>query len=116
MFDGERIYNSMIRLEVLVSNENQLNLMFYNIYLCYFAIAAAVFCIWFCLFMLDKTTPKNHFISWIVLLIAPLFWPIVLPLSIRELIVKARKRKITQDNIQGEEPIVNLHANEVNVN
>ena len=90
--------------------------MFHNIYFCYFTMAATVFCVWLLLFLLDKTTPKNHFISWLVLLIAPLFWPIVLPLSIKELIIKARKKKIPSKNIQIEEAIINLQTNEVNIN
>ena len=76
----------------------------------------AVFCIWFCLFMADKTTPKNHLVSWIVLLIAPLFWPIVLPLSIRELILKARNKQNRQEHIQLEEALINLQTNEFNLN
>ena len=87
-----------------------------NISLCYFAIASAVFCVWFGLFMLDETTPKNHFLSWIVLLIAPLFWPIVIPLSISELIAKARNREKRPNNIQVEEAILHLLTNELNIN
>ena len=70
--------------------------MYRIMFICYFMIATAVFCLWFSLFLLDRTTPKNHFISWLVLLIAPLFWPIVLPLSLKELIVKARSRRHRQ--------------------
>ena len=79
-------------------------------------MATVVFAVWFFLFLLDKTTPKNHFISWLVLLIAPLFWPIVLPLSIKELIVKARKKRIPPNKVQAEEALINLQTNELNVN
>jgi len=57
----------------------------------YLAIALIVFCIWFVLFWLDTTTPKTHLLSWLVLLIAPLFWPIVIPPSCIELIGKLWK-------------------------
>ena len=90
--------------------------MFHNIYSCYLTMATVVFVVWFCLFLLDETTPKNHFISWLVLLIAPLFWPIVVPLSIKELIVKARKKRIPPNNVQVEEALINLQTNELNVN
>ena len=76
-------------------------------------IATAVFCVWFGLFLLDKTTPKNHFISWLVLLIAPLFWPIVLPLSLKELIVKARSRRHRQKGILLEEAIIAIRTTEL---
>lgn len=74
--------------------------MFCNIFLGYLTMTLAVFSLWFSLFLLDKTTPKNDLISWIVLLIAPWFWPIVLPLSIRELVVKITNKENCQDSIQ----------------
>ncbi|MGK7892146.1 MAG: hypothetical protein AB4372_00435 [Xenococcus sp. (in: cyanobacteria)] len=55
----------------------------------YLTIASTVFVYWLGLFMRDNSTPKNHLDSWLVLLIAPLFWPIVVPLSICELMGKA---------------------------
>ncbi len=90
--------------------------MFNNMLWCYLAITLVVFCIWLSLFLRDRTTPKNHLISWIILLIAPWFWPIVLPLSIGELTAKARKRKKRQDRIKLERPLSNLQANELNIN
>ena len=56
---------------------------------CYLTISLISFCVWFVLFLQDSTIPKNHSISWIILLIAPIFWPIVLPISIWELTIKA---------------------------
>ena len=57
----------------------------------YLTIATAVFMYWLGLFIADSSTPKNHLDSWLVLVIAPLFWPIVVPLSIWELIRKTPK-------------------------
>ena len=59
----------------------------------YVTIASMVFVFWFGLFLADTSTPKNHVDSWLVLLIAPWFWPIVVPLSIVELIVKASQKQ-----------------------
>ena len=90
--------------------------MFHNILSCYLAMALAIFCVWFGLFISDKTTPKNHLVSWVVLLIAPLFWPIVLPLSIRELVIKLINSQNCQERIQLKEALINLQTNELNVN
>jgi hypothetical protein len=71
----------------------------------YFAIAFIVFCFWLVLFLLDNTTPKTDSISWVILLIAPLLWPIVLPISCMELVKKIQKRqqlltrKISESNL-----------------
>ena len=65
--------------------------MLNNVVFVYGMIALVLFCFWLSLFFRDSTTPKNDKISWLVLLIAPLFWPIVLPLAIWELI---QKRKV----------------------
>ncbi|MEB3281378.1 MAG: hypothetical protein VKK42_20885 [Lyngbya sp.] len=35
-------------------------------------------------FLRDQSTPKNHGISWLILLEATFFWPIVIPLSCLE--------------------------------
>ena len=65
--------------------------MLNNVVFVYGMIALILFCFWLSLFFRDSTTPKNDKTSWLVLLIAPLFWPIVLPLAIWELI---QKRKV----------------------
>jgi hypothetical protein len=67
--------------------------MLNNILLWYLAIALIVFCCWLGLFLKDDTTPNNHLLSWLVLAIAPFFWPIVLPLSSIELLGKAMKKR-----------------------
>ena len=82
--------------------------MFGNILIYYFTIALAIFGVWLCFFLLDDTTPKDHLISWMVLLIAPLFWPIVLPLSIRELVMKMKIEQQYQDYNKGQNTVLNL--------
>lgn len=59
----------------------------------YLTISVTVFCYWLGLFLADKSTPKTHLASWLIILIAPLFWPIVLPMSIVELATKASSAK-----------------------
>ena len=51
----------------------------------YWIIYLMVFIYWFILFYADYSTSKLDLTSWCVLLIAPLFWPIVLPISSWEL-------------------------------
>ena len=70
----------------------------------YLTVSATVFIYWFSLFMADKSTPKNDFASWMIILIAPLFWPIVLPASAIELITKsaAKERSLSADDLQSE--------------
>ncbi|HLO52532.1 MAG TPA: hypothetical protein VK211_29300 [Kamptonema sp.] len=69
----------------------------------YLIIALVVFCIWFKKFWGDATTPKDDRISWIALAIGPLFWPIVLPLSILELTRKKSRVQIAQEDRESEE-------------
>lgn len=70
----------------------------------YLTVSATVFIYWFSLFIADKTTPKSDFASWIIILIAPLFWPIVLPISALELMTKsALKERSTTNDLQQEE-------------
>lgn len=59
----------------------------------YLTVSATVFCYWLGLFFADRSTPKTHLASWLILLIAPLFWPIVLPVSIVELVTKSNAAK-----------------------
>ena len=63
--------------------------MLNNVVFVYGMIALMLFCFWLSLFLLDSTTPKNDKFSWLILLIAPLFWPIVLPRAVWELIHKS---------------------------
>jgi hypothetical protein len=57
----------------------------------YWTIALMVFFKWLMNFNLDRTTSKLDLTSWIVILIGPLFWPIILPLSNWELSHKHKK-------------------------
>ena len=51
----------------------------------YFSIALIVFLVWFKSFWNDTATAKNDLISWIALVIGPLVWPVVLPVSILQI-------------------------------
>jgi len=51
----------------------------------YFFIALMVFLVWFKSFWNDTATAKNDLISWIALVIGPLVWPVVLPVSILQI-------------------------------
>ena len=51
----------------------------------YWIITLMVFSYWLLLFTSDSTTSKLDLTSWCFLLIAPLFWPVVLPVSSWEL-------------------------------
>ncbi len=62
-----------------------------NIVNWYVTISIMVFIYWFMLFYQDLSTPNDDLMSWAFLLIAPLFWPIVLPISSWELGRKALK-------------------------
>ena len=54
----------------------------------YFSIALMVFLVWFKCFWNDTATSKNDLISWIALVIGPLAWPVVLPVSIWQITIK----------------------------
>ncbi len=51
----------------------------------YLIIYLAVVGYWLVAFWEDTTTSKTDWISWLAVLVAPLFWPIILPLSNLEL-------------------------------
>lgn len=55
----------------------------------YFSGAAVLFSIYMAAFLRDTTTSKGDVASWIVIAIATLFWPITLPISLKELTPKA---------------------------
>jgi polyferredoxin len=59
----------------------------------YFSIAFIVFCVWFKSFLNDTATSKKDLISWIALLMGPLIWPIVLPLSFWQ--ISSNKKKLS---------------------
>jgi hypothetical protein len=56
----------------------------------YLAGATVVFGILLNAFLRDTTTPKTHVASWLVLAIATIAWPIVLPSMIRKRLQKDR--------------------------
>ena len=60
-----------------------------NIVTWYWTIYCLVLIYWLMLFYRDETTLNNDLVSWSFLLITPLFWPIVLPISSWELSRKA---------------------------
>ena len=64
--------------------------MINHLFVVYGMISLILFCFWLSLFLRDSTTPKTDKTSWLVLLIAPLFWPIVLPIAIWELMRKSK--------------------------
>ncbi len=66
-----------------------------TVLICYFLVALVVFGRWFILFWNDSTTPFNDRISWIILVLAPLCWPITLPLSILRLITRPSKNCVS---------------------
>lgn len=70
----------------------------------YLTVSATVFFYWLSLFIADKSTPKSDFASWMIILIAPWFWPIVIPASIVELMTKStsRNRAVSSDVKQEE--------------
>ncbi|WP_445244558.1 hypothetical protein [Microcoleus sp. OTE_8_concoct_300] len=54
----------------------------------YFSITLIVFLVWFKSFWNDTATSKKDLISWIALVIGPLVWPVVVPLSIWQITSK----------------------------
>ena len=62
----------------------------------YFSIALIVFVVWFIVFWNDTSTSKKDLLSWVALLLGPLVWPVVLPISLlqitsRKSVVQATK-------------------------
>jgi hypothetical protein len=62
----------------------------------YFSIALIVFLVWFKSFWNDTATSKKDVISWIVLIMGPLFWPVVVPLSLLQITSKNSVVKTAQ--------------------
>ncbi|MEG4806392.1 hypothetical protein QUA79_02635 [Microcoleus sp. F8-D1] len=62
----------------------------------YFSIALIVFIVWFKSFLNDTATSKKDVISWIALILGPLFWPVVLPLSLLQISSKKSVVKTAQ--------------------
>ncbi|WP_333153320.1 hypothetical protein [Microcoleus sp. B9-D4] len=62
----------------------------------YFSISLIVFIVWFKSFLNDTATSKKDVISWIALIIGPLVWPVVLPLSLVQMTSKKSVVKTAQ--------------------
>lgn len=56
----------------------------------YFMISLAIFSLYLVKFLIDSSTNKNDLTSWLALLIALFFWPILLPFSSWELTRKSQ--------------------------
>ncbi|MEA5519737.1 hypothetical protein [Limnoraphis robusta] len=63
----------------------------------YFVVAFAAFGMWFTQFWNDPTTPLNDRISWIILFLAPLCWPITIPTSILKLTTMRTRSRVTME-------------------
>jgi hypothetical protein len=50
--------------------------------------ALLVFCISLRAFLRDDSTPKTDLVSWLVVLVATVFWPLVLPSILRKKLLK----------------------------
>jgi hypothetical protein len=59
----------------------------------YLLVTGIVFGLWLSNFLRDQTTPKTDHISWLALLIGPWLWPIVLPISVTEMLEHQKLHK-----------------------
>lgn len=59
-----------------------------TLFMFYFKLSALVFLFYWLVFMFDQTTSKKDLLSWIVLILIALTFPISIPLSIFELCSK----------------------------
>ena len=80
----------------------------------YWNIATLVFVYWLSLFLLDRETPKNHLLSWVVLIVASLLWPLTVPRAIMELASKVesdnQKDEVESDNQQNQSSQVSSYS------
>ncbi len=89
-----------IRDQLLPKKIMSLLLLLYS----YIVIAFLIFGYFLGVFLADQSTPNTHIASWVVLGLATLFWPIVLPLAYLE----RRVRKSTEvHDVRPEEPDLN---------
>ncbi len=66
----------------------------------YLLIALIVFLVWFQRFWNDTETSKKDLISWVALVIGPLFWPVVLPFSLFQ--INSKKSEVETAKYDGE--------------
>ncbi len=59
----------------------------------YLTVSVAFFLYWLQLFWNDKSPPKSDLFSWMILVIAPLLWPVSFPASVLELMTKSSNRQ-----------------------
>ncbi|MCU0570318.1 MAG: hypothetical protein MUF49_27570 [Oculatellaceae cyanobacterium Prado106] len=61
-----------------------------NLIALYFPIALFLFCIFLGFFLADSSTPKNDAVSWMTLVVAAAFFPVVVPMAVLERLLKRR--------------------------
>lgn len=59
----------------------------------YLTVALFVFLVLLSAFLLDRSTPKTHRLSWLVVVLGSAFWLVVIPLSFVEVVRKLAKAK-----------------------
>jgi len=60
------------------------------------ALVVALILLW--AFLSDRSTPKTHRLSWIIVLLGSTFWFIAVPISLAEILRKAmQQRKVLPD-------------------
>jgi hypothetical protein len=63
-------------------------------FLSFYLLTAGLFSvILFAAFWLDGSTPKQHKLSWLVVLVGALFWGIVLPVAVTERLRKLLRQR-----------------------
>jgi uncharacterized membrane protein len=64
----------------------------YGLFVCYLLVMPVLFVNWFGMFQQDtEATGVERQMSWIVLVLATLAWPVVLPFTYVELLAKVRR-------------------------
>jgi uncharacterized membrane protein len=64
----------------------------YGLFVCYLLVMPVLFVNWFGMFQQDtEATGVERQLSWIVLVLATLAWPVVLPLTYVELLAKVKR-------------------------
>lgn len=66
----------------------------------YLLVMIAIFSYWLSIFWKDTSTPKNDLISWQIIILASVLWPISLPMSISEKIKKQKHSEKISFSVQ----------------
>lgn len=86
------------------TDSSKIKIMIDNLIGFYLISTVTTFSYWLIIFWNDSSTPKNHLISWQILITASLLWPISVPMSILEKIAKQKQQEISYiQNIQQQE-------------